>query len=140
MAGMSPGSTLVLPPELEERLERLGLEFQAEFLGKALARRQGNFEVLSELASILTRLGRLEEGLAADEQLVRLAPKEPIVHYNLACSLALLGRVDLAIDALERAEDLGYDDVPHLEEDEDLVSLRSSPRYRALLERLRARG
>lgn len=140
MGGMSPGSTLVLPPELEERLERLGLEFQAEFLGKALARRHGNFEVLSELASILTRLGRLEEGLAADEQLVRLAPKEPIVHYNLACSLARLGRIDPAIDALEHAESLGYQDVPHMEEDEDLASLRSSPRYRALLERLRARG
>jgi Flp pilus assembly protein TadD len=140
MVRMSPGGSLVLPPELEERLERIGLEFQAEFLGKACARHPGNFEALSELASILTRLGRVEEGLAADLQLVRLAPKEPVVHYNLACSLALLGRVDAAIDALERAVALGYRDLPHLEDDADLACVRSSPRYRTLLGHLRALG
>lgn len=140
MVPMSPSGPLTLPPELGERLERLGLEFQAEFLARACARRPGNFEALSDLASILTRLGRVEEGLQADEQLVRLAPEEPIVHYNLACSLALLGRVDPALDALERAVALGYTDLAHLEEDPDLERARSSPRFAALLRQLRARG
>lgn len=137
MAVMSAGS-LDLTPALEARLERLGLEFQADFLGRACARRPDNFEALTELASILTRLGRIEEGLAADEALVRLAPKEPIVHYNLACSLSLLDRVEAALDALERAVALGYRDLAHLEEDDDLARVRASPRYRRLLGRLRA--
>jgi tetratricopeptide (TPR) repeat protein len=137
---MSAGGSLDLTPEQEARLERLGLEFQADFLGRACARRPGNFEALSDLASILTRLGRVEEGLAADQELVRLAPKEPVVHYNLACSLALLDRVDAALDALERAIALGYRDLDHLEEDGDLERVRASPRYRSLLVRLRAKG
>lgn len=138
-AAMSPpGGALSLPPDLEERLERLGQEFLVEFLGRALARHPDNFAALSELATLLTRLGRLEEGLAADERLVRLAPGDPTVHYNLACSLALLARSEDALDALERAVALGYRDTGHLLEDEDLASLRSTRRFQALLATLRS--
>ena len=135
---MSRSGALSLPPELEERLGQLGLEFQVEFLQRALARHPDNFEALSEVATLLTRLGRLEEGLAADERLVRLAPRDPTVHYNLACSLALLARREAALDALERAAELGYRDTEHLLADEDLASLRAEVRFQALVESLRA--
>jgi len=130
---MSARNAFPLPRELAGRLEHLGLEFRAEFLGRALARHPDNFAALSELADLLTRLGRLEEGLAADERLVRLAPDDPTVRYNLACSLALLGRAEEALDALERAIDLGYSDPEHMQADEDLASVRSHPRFQALV-------
>lgn len=130
---MTQDGPFALPGELEERLDRLGQEFLAEFLGRALTRHPDNFEALSELASLLTRLGRLEEGLAADERLVRLAPRDPTVHYNLACSQALLGRAEDALDSLERAIVLGYRDREHLLEDEDLAALRATPRFQALV-------
>jgi tetratricopeptide (TPR) repeat protein len=135
---MSPGGAFPMPPELEERLERLGQEFLADFLGRSLARHPDNFEVLTELATLLTRLGRLEEGLAADQRLVRLAPRDPTVHYNLACSLALLGRSEAALDALGRAIALGYRDTEHLLGDDDLASLRTLPRFQTLLASLRS--
>jgi len=138
---MSPTSTsgsLPLEPEVQERLDRLGLEFLAEFLGRASTRHPEQVETLAELATILTRLGRLEEGLAADERLVRLAPEDATVRYNLACSLALLGRKDSALDALERAFELGYRDAAHLGADTDLDALREEPRFRALAARLAA--
>jgi len=134
---MSSAGTLPLTPAAQERLEQLGLAFQAEFLGRAHARHPQNFEVLAELATVLTRLGRFEDGLAADQQLVVLAPDDPTVHYNLACSLALLGRVESALDTLERALALGYVDLEHLLTDPDLSNLQESPRFRALTQRLR---
>ncbi|MSR62386.1 MAG: tetratricopeptide repeat protein [Planctomycetes bacterium] len=133
---MSTG-VLTLPPDVQERLEQLGLAFQAEFLGRSHARHPENLEVLSELATVLTRLGRFEEGLAADQRLAVLAPEDPTVHYNLACSLALLGRLERALDALERALALGYRDLAHLLDDPDLASLKEAPRFRALTQRLR---
>lgn len=133
---MSTRGALSLPPELQERFEHLGLEFLAEFLGRASARHPERLETLAELATTLTRLGRLEEGLAADQRLVRLVPDDPTAHYNLACSLALLGRKETALDALERAFELGYRDGEHLAADEDLDALRAEPRFRALAARL----
>jgi len=128
---------LELDPPTAERLDRLGAEFLADFLGRATARHPENLEALAELATTLTRLGRHAEGLEVDERLVKLAPADPTVHYNLACSLALCGKPDTALDALERAVELGYTDLPHLVDDEDLLSVRAEERFRTLVERLR---
>jgi tetratricopeptide (TPR) repeat protein len=133
---MSGSSAFTVSPDLQERLDRIGLEFLADFLGRASARHPDQIETLLELATTLTRLGRLEEGLAADQRLVRLVPEDPTVHYNLACSLALLGRTESALDALERSFALGYRDGAHLSSDPDLGALRDEPRFHALLERL----
>ena len=89
---------------------------------------------------VLAGLGRLEEGLAVDERLVRLTPENPAAHYNMACSLALLGRGDAALDSLERAVERGYDDAPFMLADDDLTSLRGQARFRALVARLEARA
>jgi Flp pilus assembly protein TadD len=133
---MAAGKSLLLPPDLGIRLEHLGREFLAEFLSRATARHPDNVEALAELATTLTALGRLEEGLATDRRLVELRPKNPTVHYNLACSLALLSRRDPALEALERAIQLGFDDQELLRSDEDLASLRADPRFVALVQRL----
>jgi Flp pilus assembly protein TadD len=133
---MSAGGALSLPPELEERIERLGLEFLAEILGRSLALHPDRVDVLAEYATLLTRLGRLTEGLEADRRLVALAPEDPTVHYNLACSLALVGDGSAALDALERAVELGYRDAEHLLVDEDLAALRETPRFVRLVREL----
>jgi len=140
MGVVSDVGPLPLPAPLAQRLDLLGQEFLAEFLGRAVQRQTRNVSALAELGSVLTRLGRFEEGLEVDRRLVELAPGDPTVHYNLACSLALLGQVEPALDTLERAFELGYDDPTHLLEDEDLRGLRGSPRFRALLARLESKG
>lgn len=126
-----------LSERASSRLDRCGLEFMAEFLSVEARRNPANVESLAELGHALTRLGRHEEGLAVDQRLVRLAPDNSTVHYNLACSLALLERTDEALDALERAVELGYDDAEHLVQDQDLAALRGEPRFEELVRRLR---
>lgn len=118
---------------LRSHLGQLGQEFLVDLYDRETTRHPENLEALAELAHGLTRLGRLEEGLEVDRRLVQLAPKNPTIRYNFACSLALMGEGDQALDALTRSIELGYDDPDHLAEDEDLVSLREDDRFRELL-------
>lgn len=132
-----------LPPfplraDLRDRLGAVGNEFLREILSRETDQHPDNLAALAELAHVLTRMGRLEEGLATDERLAAMAPDDPTVQYNLACSFCLVGRTEAALDALEHAVELGYDDPDHLLADEDLRSIRSEPRFRTILESLRA--
>jgi len=135
---MSP-APFPLTASVRDRLGRLGQEFLAEVYDLETTRHPENLEALSELAHVLTRLGRLAEGLEIDRRLAELAPHNPTIRYNLACSLALLGRADEALDALSASIDLGYDDPEHLAADEDLGSLREHERFQELLSRLQGR-
>lgn len=57
--------------------------------------------------------------------------------YNHACCLALLGRADEAMRALQRATECGWSDANHTASDADLESLRARADFQALLNRLR---
>ena len=81
----------------------------------------------------LTLKGRFADGLQVDKRLVQLRPNDPLAHYNLACSYALLKRPDHAIKTLRRAVELGYRDFRYMREDRDLDSIRHDPRFRQLL-------
>jgi len=94
-------------------------------------------KVLKALAELYTKTGRVEDGLAADLDLVRLCPAESEVWYNLGCSYALTGRKDEALAALSRAIDLGYEDYQWMSADGDLSSLREDPRFVSLLKTAR---
>ena len=77
--------------------------------------------------------GRYADGLAVDKRLVHLRPDDPLAHYNLACSYALLKKNDLALKTLRYAIELGYRDFRYMREDRDLDSIRHDPRFRQLL-------
>jgi len=130
----------IVTPELALELEKLGLSFLAEILAAELERHPENMEALAELGHVYTRRGETQKGLEVDRTLVRLAPHNPSAHYNLACSLALTGQSDLALDSLERAIERGYDDPEFMSGDDDLASLRHDARFQALVQRLRERA
>jgi hypothetical protein len=56
--------------------------------------------------------------------------------YNLACAHARSGSRREALDALERAVREGFDNLDHLRNDPDLVSLHDDKRFRSILESL----
>jgi hypothetical protein len=71
-----------------------------------------------------------------DEQLSRLEPANPLVFYNLACSYSLLGEVDRAATALDKALLLGYRDFKWLAKDPDLRTLRKHPLFRRIEDKI----
>lgn len=89
------------------------------------------------LGNAYTVQGMYEKGLLVDQKLSRLRPTDPLVHYNLACSYALLKNIDAAFEALEMAITVGYKDMYHLERDKDLVYLKEDDRYQKLIEKMK---
>ena len=63
-------------------------------------------------------------------------PEDPSVFYNVACLHALQGQTEEAIDCLEKAVQCGFAHKEWIEHDSDLESLRSHPRFQAVLARL----
>lgn len=70
------------------------------------------------------RLGRIR---------VETRPEDVGARYDLACAFAKAGDDAAALDALEQAVALGYDDAGWMLRDEDLGSLRDRPRFAALV-------
>jgi Flp pilus assembly protein TadD len=121
------------PRKDSRQLADLGARFQISVYEDHLSTRPDDADVLEALGHVLTKSGRHREGLAADRKLVELRPDEPVAHYNLACSLALVGDHDAALERLRVALTMGFRDLPFIRKDRDLASLRQDPRFEALL-------
>jgi tetratricopeptide (TPR) repeat protein len=109
------------------------LDFELEFFGRLLERHPDYVDVLRVQGNNLTLKGRYAEGMQIDKRLVQLRPNDPLAHYNLACSYALLKRPEQALKTLRRAVELGYRDFRYMREDRDLDSIRHDPRFRQLI-------
>src|SRR6267142_2534030 len=123
----SAGSALARPHDQNQ------LDFEIDFFGHILERFPSYVDVLRVQGNNLTLKGRYADGLQIDKRLVALRPQDPLAHYNLACSFALLRKSDLALKTLRRAIELGYRDFRYMREDHDLDSIRHDPRFRQLL-------
>lgn len=121
---------------LERSLRSFQLAFEIELFEVVRRRAPDDLEALEALGMAYTQRGEYGRGLEVDRRLAELKPQNPRVHYNLACSYALVGDVDLSIATLERAIELGYDDLEHLEQDADLDPIRHDWRYAALLKKI----
>lgn len=113
-------------------------DFEVEFFEGVHRRLPKDLRVISILANLYTRTGRIDAGLKMDRKLVRLKPEDPVAHYNLACSLALKERKAEAVEALRTAIIHGYDDHNWMRHDPDLGPLQDYPGFLRLLEELEA--
>ncbi len=68
---------------------------------------------------------------------VQRIPFDSAAFYNLACAQARQGKTDEALANLDKAVELGYRDVRHIETDEDLESLRDKERFTSILDKAR---
>lgn len=87
-------------------------------------------------ANALVALGERDKGLAWARMARSLDPDDPMLLYNLGCIHALAGDADTALDCLNAAVDAGLNQKGWLSHDGDLLSIRSHPRFEALLSRL----
>lgn len=114
------------------------LDFELDFYGRILDRCPHFTDVLRAHGNNLTLKGRYADGLDIDKKLISLRPSDPLAHYNLACSYALLKKTDQAIKWLTKAVELGYRDFGYIRKDRDLDAVRSDPRFRQLLQQFGA--
>ena len=121
--------------EAEKRARRI----EAEFLEGVRARLPEHAGVVESLGCLYTEMGRYQDGLRADREMVRMEPDSPNAWYNLACSLSLTGQPDDAFAALEKAIALGYDDAEWMQDDDDFEPIKKDPRFARILAQLFAR-
>jgi tetratricopeptide (TPR) repeat protein len=118
-------------------------------LTRALELTPEHEEVLSLMALVQVRQGKVDEGLAAAEELIRQIPNDLYSLYNGACTYARAAeRADTAADRrsmfIARAIELlklnnaaGHDDHQHMSTDPDLNILHDHPAWQELLEQAR---
>ena len=79
-------------------------------------------------------MGETERGLEWASRAVAIDAGDTGVLYNVACTYAAAGRVEEALDYLEKAIAAGFFQKEWIVNDGDLDSLREHPRYKALIE------
>ena len=79
------------------------------------------------------QFGNPARGLDLLAQTLALDPDDSGVLYNVACAYALAGHTDESVSALEKAVKNGFGHWDWLEHDSDLDTVRSHPRFQALL-------
>lgn len=88
---------------------------------------------LENQAVLAFHRGELDTAATLFELQRQLTPRSFIVHFNLACTRALLGEVDEAESRIARAIELGFDDVHTLRLDPALAPIREGDLYTDLL-------
>jgi len=113
----------------DDRLQGDDCDWEIEFFKGIVDASPNYVEALTHLGNLYTRRGDYEKGLEIDKRLVKLRPDDPIVHYNLACSLSLTGQLGAALSELEKAIEQGYVDYSYMLKDKDLEKVRNDPRF-----------
>ena len=118
-------------------VKRRKKDLEIEFYENIVKEKPNFFQALSCLGDAYTRRGFYKEGLEVDKKLAKLKPDDPIVHYNFACSLSLIGSLEEAFKKIEEAVLLGYDDFSYILKDPDLENLRKHPRFEGFFEKIK---
>jgi adenylate cyclase len=87
--------------------------------------------------SLAAALGQPQRARVFAEQALRARPDDIGTVYNAACTYALIGDPDRAVELLARAVDLGWSSAEWLAHDPDVDSLRADPRFQRIQSALR---
>jgi len=110
--------------------------WEIEFFRGIVENSPNHVDALINLGNLYTKRGDYAKGLEVDRRLVQLRPDDAIVHYNLACSMSLMGEIEGAFAELKLAVDLGYNDLDYILSDGDLDNIRKDPRFSEFIDRI----
>jgi hypothetical protein len=91
-----------------------------------------------KLLSDAKNLPLVQEAKVILQDMLTIIPKHAVTLYNLSCAEALLGNTKDALNTLRSAIfDGGYNNVEHMEKDEDLASIRDTQEFKQLVSTLK---
>lgn len=111
--------------------------FEIQFFEAITKRNPSDHTALELLGALYSKYGQHKKTLRIDRRLVKQDNLNSRNHYNLACSLCVLDRKKEALDSLQTAIKMGYEDFDWLMKDPDLKSLHSLPEFEAILAKIR---
>jgi tetratricopeptide (TPR) repeat protein len=111
-------------------------DFEIDFYRAIIVNSPDYVEALALLGEAYVRKGLYHEGLEIDRRITELCPKDPIAHYNLACSYSLIHKRKEALASLRRSITLGYCDLAHITTDQDLVWLHDDRSFHRLIRKI----
>jgi serine/threonine protein kinase/tetratricopeptide (TPR) repeat protein len=85
---------------------------------------------------LAAQCGQADKGMEWTRRALASSPDDSNLLYNVACFYAVQGQSNEALDCLEKAVENGWRARDWLTHDPDMDSLRSDPRYQALVNRL----
>ena len=109
--------------------------FDIRFYESVIKRNPRDFDALELLGGLYSKYHMSKQTLRIERRLARLRPEDSRVRYNLACSLALLGRKKEAVASLEESLLLGYNDIKWLVQDSDFDSLKAYQPFKDMIAR-----
>lgn len=79
-----------------------------ELLGMQMEQRPNDGWIMVTMAIIQARLGEVEQARALLSKALELAPANPDVHFQAACTYELIGQRNAALMEIEKAKQLGF--------------------------------
>lgn len=135
-----PGSPRVLQSYADLYYVRGDFAKAGDYYRRTLDVNARNFSALLQLGLCQVKMNDSTAARETFERAAALQPQSWKPTYNLACVAALCDHPEDALRQLDAAFEQGMNDLPLVEHDPDLDSLRSLPEFQALLERAQGRG
>ncbi|MER8977220.1 adenylate/guanylate cyclase domain-containing protein [Mesorhizobium sp. M0800] len=111
-----------------------------ERIEKQIALRPDHAHAVGHGAALLAYLGEKERAKEWASRVLIMESEDPKSHYNVACALARLKDPAQALDLLESCiPKMSPEFINWVQQDTDLIALHSHPRFKALIERGKAR-
>jgi len=142
IAGGKRAASDYFDPFFSEEVLRAGVKNvymrTARYRGRTARRGTHKIQYLwHEEGLALLKARRLAAAVDKYEAILRVAPKDRVALYNLACAHALSGDRDNAAQYLLKAWEAGFRDVEHIKNDPDLESIRDTDIFKAMTGRKR---
>ena len=107
---------------------------------KIVVTEPGHSRAIGIGVNLLAVLGEKERAKEWATRARLVDPENANLHYNLACAMASLGEIDLTLETLAGiAPRLSSGMLSWMEADTDFDAIRDEPRFRALVEKVKAR-
>ncbi len=100
----------------------------------ALSIQPDSLEAMNNLSIIYAMNGRPDRSLEYLQKMMALKPEDSGIYYNISCIYAKQGRVGESVAWLKKAVEKGFNDWSLLRSDPDLMGIRETPYFKAILE------